>query len=387
MPKIAEKRSNRYSRIGLTALVAVFAFGAIGNGLDRISVRSANPENSVPGLFADASLGSAAIRHIANENFVMAEEVATKALVRSPLEPGRSGALGTARLALGKYGPADQAFRVSGQLGWRDPLTQLYWQRSALARGEYDVAAERLDALLRDNPAQARSPELFMGLTDTAEGQRALARRLALSPGWAGAYFLPSPEASVGELRARAAVLEQLDDQPVLGCKGGAPLADRMVRSGEPALGARIWREQCPEADDGLLFDPGLSRKGARRLSPFAWETYAEIASGGDQGVVLNIPVSFTRRFARQLVVLEPDSYVLAWDAVDENGEPSDRIAVSFGCTPDTPVQLSSARRRGATFQAAMKVTSACDSQYLALSLKPGNGAVRLTGLSLEPAL
>ncbi|WP_114521334.1 hypothetical protein [Altererythrobacter sp. ZODW24] len=381
---MARRQTSRLGRIGAVTLVAAFLCGSIGSGLDRIGTKSAGAMSAVPKLFADASLGSAALRHIANEQYAEAEATASAAVRRSPLEPARSGALGTARLALGKRGPADQAFRVSGGLGWHDPLTQLYWLQVALDRGEYDIAAERLDALMRDNPAEARRPELFAGLSATAAGQRALASRLKAAPSWRDAYFLPAAETPVSELRARAAVLRQLDDKPVLGCKAGAPLADRMVRSGEPALGASIWREQCPEADDGLLFDPGLSRAGVRRLSPFAWVKYGDgVSDSHNGGVTLDTAVSFTRRFASQLIVLEPGNYTLAWSAADESGEPSDRIVAAFGCTADTPVQLTSERRAGTKYQAEISVTAACSSQYLALSLRPGNGAVKLTELTL----
>ena len=113
---------------------------------------------------------------------------AKRAVLSDPLSAQAVSILGRAQFYAQQFPEARTTFLVAGQLGWRDAMTQIYWLDQALQDKDYKVAAQRLDALLRQSPDDENRDRFLAIVAQTPEGRSALAERLKLSPGWSGRF-------------------------------------------------------------------------------------------------------------------------------------------------------------------------------------------------------
>ncbi|MEO6041111.1 MAG: hypothetical protein ABIP41_04355, partial [Croceibacterium sp.] len=165
------------SRVALSLGLVGFGVLAVGSGLDRLSGQAPGLERLVPGPFRAQAERSAALIAGARGRRAAALDHARKAVAGDPVDPGAAPLLGAALLLQGDAARAEQAFRVSARLGWRDVPTQAYWYEAALEAGEMAPAADRLDALLRAHPGFPGSDALLARIEETPAGRRALERR------------------------------------------------------------------------------------------------------------------------------------------------------------------------------------------------------------------
>lgn len=239
----------RRGRAALAVLALGYAALALASGADRAAANSAAKAERFPRILAAQSLGLAGDRALADGRPDEGLAIAQAAIARAPIEPTSTALLGAAWLAKGDEDRAQAAFTVAGKLGWRVPLTQLYWMRGALAAGDARVAALRLDALLRQNHALLREDALLAPVEASADGRAALAARLALRPPWLPYYVDDHGEATPQAMQRRAAVLLLLAGQGTrLGCNAIAPAARRLVVLGDTALAQQVWHAHCPNA-------------------------------------------------------------------------------------------------------------------------------------------
>ena len=154
----------------LTVLALGLATLAWGSGVDRMARTSPALAQIVPEpLRARAWRSEASLALLRQAN--TAEALAERAVRADPIDPASTSLLGAARFAGGDGPGAAAAFRVAGALGWRDQPTQLYWLLAALQAGDYPVATERLDALLRQAPVYPQAPALLGRLGATPGGR------------------------------------------------------------------------------------------------------------------------------------------------------------------------------------------------------------------------
>ena len=235
--------------IRVAASLACVAYGivALGSGLDRESGRWPALAESVPTPFASKAL------EVRGLNAMLAGDWQTgldlgEAFVRgAPIEPTATAILGGAREMRGDAGGADAAFRVAGQMGWRVPLTQRYWMGRALAVGDYRVAAQRLDAMLRQQPGLLADRSLLDPMEGNPEGQQALAGLMPAKPDWLSYYMQDTGDVPEDILLLRAQVLARAAKLGAVGgCEGAAALAHRLAELGDASVAAQLWREQCP---------------------------------------------------------------------------------------------------------------------------------------------
>lgn len=234
-------------RAGVVAGALVYAALAIGNGLDRIAIVRPDIARYVPAMFASNALEVVAEANLQGSSDTDAG-VAEKLVARAPVEPFSTALLGASRYDMDDAAGADRAFRVAGQLGWRNPLTQSYWLEKALVVGDTKVAAQRLDALLRQRPGLLQLPELLASFESDAAGQNALADRLATRPPWLTWYagsVDPAPDAAA--LARRVPSLMLLADRGiVLGCPVIAPAVAELAAAGLTGDAAALRRRHCP---------------------------------------------------------------------------------------------------------------------------------------------
>jgi hypothetical protein len=250
MPRTARgRRASLRGPIILTVLAVVYAAVAVANGADRIAATKEAKALRFPRALAVESLGLAGERAIADARYDDALAIARSAVARSPIEPSSTALLGAAWLGKGDEDRAREAFTVAGKLGWRVPLTQAYWMRAALEAEDARIAALRLDALLRQQPALLAEDRLFAPIEATAEGRAALVSRLASRPPWLADYVNDHGAASREAMLRRAAVLLMLAATGQrLGCDMIRPAAVRLVVLNEPATAQQVWRAHCGNA-------------------------------------------------------------------------------------------------------------------------------------------
>lgn len=223
----------------------VYAALAIGSGMDRLAVARPRLANHVPTWFAADALQISGAGDL-SRNPRAALEHAEWLVARAPIEPSSSALLGAARHAMGDDAGADRAFRVSGQLGWRVPLTQSFLLGAALDAGDLPVAAQRLDALLRLQPHLLNIPAVLAPFEQDDTARAALVERLVTRPPWLGWYtgeLLPTP---ADALARRVPSLMMLGDRGIkLGCEAIAPAVRELAGAGLAAQAEALRRRHC----------------------------------------------------------------------------------------------------------------------------------------------
>lgn len=377
-------RRSPAAKIAVGLLLAAYAAAAVGSGLDRMAARNPALGERVPDPFAALSHAPRAMLALSEGRFGKAEGHARRAVATAPLEPASTGLLGAALLAQEKLAPADRAFRVAGQLGWREPATQLYWMRIATQTGDWDIAAQRADAILRIDPSQTRSPQVVAPFEADPAGRRALVARMRQGPGWLDAFFRPDPSRSPESLAARAEMLTMLAQTGTVDCAIAAPFADRLVRAGSVARAHAIWSGACKDGSADLLRDADFARAASPPDVPFDWQLVPSgaltVARDGD-GLSVTSRAAFPRTLARQLLVLEPGAYRLDWR--EQPSAARSRIVPIVGCQPDRGARPEPRPFGEGRMIADFTVDGSCEGQWLTLMVTAGAGAVRLGDFKL----
>lgn len=371
---------------GVSAFVAL----ALGSGLDRLAIRQPALAGLVPAPLAAEAHRTKAAEALRKLDHAGALKAARSAVSADPVDPRSAALFGAASLLSRQPVPADQAFRIAAQLGWRDPLTQLYFMNQALRSGQTDLAALRLDAVLRQNP---RFPERDMVLSQFAaspEGRNALARRLTLRPPWTSQFMGKDSRLTLPELRTRAAMLATVQGKR-WGCDAIAPLVNRLVEAGDAVTAKRLWSVHCPDASPTLA-DPDFARMSApRTITPFDWnlvgagDITVEPATSNRGGLNAKVSGAASRKIAWQLLTLSSGTYSLRWIAREPDGTPARGLSLSLSCDlgkrNPLPTSLSSAGH----FNAEFKVNQNCANQYLAVWLSPISRPVHIESIHIEP--
>lgn len=205
-------RTGRLVRCVIATVVAVFlVHQAILAGL----AASHNlPGNYVAALRLQPSSGEAASKEasirLAEGDAAKSEVLARQALTVSPLNVAAVRTMGLVRESQGREAESRRLMTAAGALGWRDPATQLWLMRRSLAVGDYQVAVERADALLRRD---LFVDELFPVLRQVAAepgGAPALAARLADDPHWRQRFLMRLTDLKPEQWQGHEALLKQL---------------------------------------------------------------------------------------------------------------------------------------------------------------------------------
>ena len=397
MPSPASSRSaSRLWHIATLAACLAYAFLAIGSAADRLVPKHPDLAAQIPTLFASETLRNNGIRLLQTGNFKGALALGEAVVRQEPVDPTSTALLGAARFAEGDQIGAERAFTVAGKLGWRVPLTQLYWMGRALEGGDFGVAALRLDALLRQKPAQLKDRRLLDPMESDPRGRAAMVGRMLMRPNWLKPYadrvFDIPPQA----MRYRAMVLEELGRRGVLvGCAQIGSATSRMVDIGAAAQAAELWRLHCPAAGTGLVFDGHFVNASlAAVASPFAWATAGDsdtslafVPAAGGQRLMVVGAAPFDRVLLSQLLVVPPGNYVLSWNAGTGSGTPTDRVRAGIGCAQQTkdwlPARFDEHSRR---WFAPVTIGSDCAGHWLKFGVAANAGSVWLEQVALQPA-
>lgn len=389
---MAGKGNMKLASLGALAAV-LYAAVAAASGIDRMTVESPSLERLVPRPFRSLADSSAAQIALTRKDYGQVEVAATRAVAENPMNRDAVGLLASAHLLREQPEKADAAFRVSGQLGWRDVPTQLYWYGVGIDSGDYTLAAQRADAILRADPNYANANAVLQPLESDPRGREALIARLIEKPNWLVLYTTPTADSDDAALARKAGILKELSNRGVaLGCKMVNRLVFQLVDRGMRDAAIDMWSSHCSRAPAGkLLFDPEFQVLAAERQSPFDWRTFnsgdvdvrSVVQPGGQRVAEASNESSITVPILAQTVELAPGSYRVRVDASDP-GTVRGRLFASIACGA-SPGALAAAP--AGELLADGQIVSpppACRSQLLTLWLKPGSEHVGLRRISID---
>lgn len=392
----AARQRRDLSGLAAGVAAAVYAFAALASGLDRLGADDPVLAGMLPSAVAVQSLRNQASNAQSIGESDKALQLARAAVRRAPIEPSSTAILGAALLGKQDEQGADQAFRVAAQMGWRVPLTQLYWMQTSLAYGDYPNAAIRLDALLRQQPALIRDRKLLDPLERSEEGRAALAARLVERPDWLPPYSIDvwNTAPDVLELR-RAVLLDMARDGASLGCVGISQFVQREIDIGNVRGAHEVWSAHCPSARDALVYDGEFSlAEVAQTRASLAWTFVGNAgisvmlepgARPGTRALAVDGTVQRPKVFVRQLMLLQPGTYRVNWTATTDDGAPSARVVVGFECGKPVEWQQGVVATGGRR-TAILDLAAPCETPWLSFALAPGAGTARITAVKLAPA-
>lgn len=376
--------------------MAVYSFAVVGAATDRLSAVKPLWEAVVPNAMADNAWRTRALLAIQRGDAETALRSARAAVDSGPIEPGNPEALGSARLLAGQLQAANQAFRVSRQMGWRNKATQDYWMKQALAAGDFGTAAMRLDAMLRQTPALAGDAALLEPFEASPRGRKALLSRLETRPLWSDAYVGGIAGLQPVQLKARALVVQGLADaRQRLGCPQVGALVSALVGNGLAADGDAIWRAHCPGQGASIAGDGSFATLDpARRDSVFSWwappdaEVSVRIDAQGPAGqprLVVSSSASFPREVLTRMIYLPAGRYRLSWQELIADGSGGDRIEAALGCRAGAGEPLAATvDQRSGQASATIVANGECPAQWLSFRVRPGIGELRFGNVRLD---
>lgn len=227
-----------WSVLGVLAAVTVLA------QLDRSARFTPGLAPLVPEIFA----GFAAERNA--QSAVLAQDsgsalTATRALVAArPLPAEHLTLLAQAQLLAGDEQAAIASLEAATKRGWRAPLAQLAAVQAAIADGEHEAAALRLNALFATKGVPDQAMTALAALLSSDGGRAAFAERLAADGRWQS-NLIARIDATIplADLASTIALAQRQGAQ--LPCAPLARIADRLVQDGFAAEAASIDPATC----------------------------------------------------------------------------------------------------------------------------------------------
>jgi hypothetical protein len=335
-------KSTLISKItGIIAVVALLALGGIVvlSGTDRIAIDVMRSPSLQGWPYDIGASKSRAVQALIGDGPASAVPFIQRSIITDPLDSRIVGLLGRARLLAGDEAAAETAFRVSGELGWRDPNTQIYWMGKALEVGDTKVAAERLDALLRQFPSFEARDQLIAALAQSPDGKTELAKRLKLAPLWTGVFTSPSMDLPAEQIVWRGEVM-RLVGSGVFECGQSARLVNDLIALNLLSDATSLWRTNCL-GPTSLIYDGGFENIDiTQRISGFDWrlsdrgdvEMQIEEATPGNRRLQAAVNAANAVPILSQLVVLKPGRYRLSWRMPDTGPDAARALSISFDC-------------------------------------------------------
>lgn len=385
------------SRVRAAAAIVgllLLAMFALLSGSDRQSRDFPNSPSFVGWPYDTGAARSKAAMAFVRNGPASAIGYARRAIQSDPLSAQAVSILGRAHLYLQHQREAQEAFQVAGRLGWRDAMTQIYWLDQALQDSNYRVAAERLDALLRQNPDDENRDRFLAAVAATPEGRSALAERLKLAPPWALPMAFELRDLPPEALLQRVDLMRRTG-KGVWDCSVSEVLAQKLIALNLLDDAQSVWTLNCGSAGS-LVYDGGFeSFDILKQATGFAWQ----ISDRGDVGIAvlkdaagrqslsLQVNASTTLPILRQLVVLKQARYRLTWRTPDTPAAQARRLLVSLTCTPDLSraVEGTAVPERLGVWSHEFMLDADCPAQQLTFWLSPRT-EVHLDDVSLLPA-
>ncbi|WP_298190277.1 hypothetical protein [Novosphingobium sp.] len=371
----------------------VLAAAALLSGSDRQSKDFPNSPSFVGWPYDTGAARAKAANAFVRSGPASAIALARRSILSDPISAQAVSLLGRSELYAQHLPEAQKAFVVSGQLGWRDPMTQIYWLDQALQGSDYKVAAERLDALLRQSPDDENRDRFIAVMASTPEGRAAMATRLKLAPQWARVMVINIADLPDDQLRQRVDLMLRTGSG-VWDCPATQLFAQKLINQGLLGEAQSVWRLNCGSSD-ALVYDGRFEHFDTLKATfGFDWQVSnrgdAEIAmvdeGTPDRSLALEVTATVTLPIVRQLLVLKPGRYRLTWRTPGTDPALAQALQVSLGCQSDLSRAargIASAAKPGSWSQ-DFTVDGECPAQQLVFWLAP-HARVRLGDVALSP--
>lgn len=369
----------------------VLAIAALLSGTDRLTKDFPNSPALVGWPYDTGAAQARAILAFVQRGPAGAMTYSRRSILSDPISASPISMLGRAQLASGQLAEAHKTFEVSGQLGWRDELTQIYWLDQALQANDLRVASERLDALLRQTPDNENRDRFLAIVSETPEGRMALAKRLKAVPAWAAAYVTDLHGIPPEHLLQRVDVVQHAG-RGIWDCPQTAIFVQNLIRGNLLNQAQAVWRMNCATSNS-LVYDGGFDHIDTTGTATgFEWTISGRgdvmIAAAkdgnGNPRLDLSVQASVSVPIVRQLLLLDPGRYRLTWRTPETSPTAASKLKVSLTCKLDLRDALSGSPLPGQkdVHMQEFVVDSACRDRLLTFWLAP-NEEVHLDDVAL----
>lgn len=374
--------------VGLAALIVA----ALLSGSDREARDFPNAPSYVGWPYDTGAARARSLLAFVKTGPASAIPYARRSVLSDPLSAQAVSILGRSQLYAQQWAAAHRTFEVAGQLGWRDTMTQIYWFDQALQAGDYRVAAERLDAILRQSPEDENRDRFIAALAATPEGRDAMAQRLKLAPAWAGPMV-----SDVWDLPADQ-VLQRIDTMRRSGkgvwtCADTEKITQRLINLGMLDDAQSVWQSNC-ERSASLVYDGNFIHVDTLQTTrAFDWQlsnsSDAQISvsqdAKGQRSLSLEVTGTTSLPILKQFVVLKPGRYTLRWRTPGTAIAQAKALQVSLTCKPDLSRAVGARAVAGQSdlWMVDFSVDAECAGRQLAFWLPP-HAAVRIAEVRLD---
>ena len=389
-PASAKPRGMRQAAaaVGLVAL----AIAALLSGSDRQSREFPNSPGIVGWPYDTGAARAQAISAFVKSGPKSAIAMARRAILSDPISAQTISVLGRAQLYDRQALAANKTFKVTGQLGWRDAMTQIYWLDQAMQSGDIKVAAERLDALLRQNPRDENRDRFLAIVSATAEGRAAIAQRLKTLPSWTDAHVSDVKDLPAEQLAQRVDVVLRTG-RGVWDCPSVGTVTQKLIDAKMLTEAQAVWRGNGATSTS-LVFDGSFDQLDTTKAgNGFEWQLSGRgdvdvrptTDTAGNRQLQLEVTATRSLPVLTQLVVLQPGTYRVSWRTPDTAANAARGLTVSLSCRsalsdaePGEPDRTAKDR-----FTKVFQVDASCPASRLIFWLTP-NAPIHLDDVALE---
>jgi tetratricopeptide (TPR) repeat protein len=307
-------------------------------------------------------------------------------------------ALRVAGLAAEARGDAAETYRImalAGQWGWRDPPTQSWILEQALRAGDYGIATQRADALLRRRIGQEQLFPVFRLAVADPRWREALAAQFADKPSWRLTFFHEGGATAPAQFDAMDTLFRALKDgpAPVSRAEAGAYLG-MLVAKGEHRRAHRLWTELFAGAGGRNPLDLRWPDAVARDYPlPFDWKLeeptgvmldVEQAAEGSPAMLHLVADRGSIGTLASRKILLPPGGYVLSGANFDRD---SRLLRWTVTCDGSGGALLLDPIATPSSSKLAFTVPPGCSVQSIALAIRDLDGRSAVDLLLPAPRL
>lgn len=373
--------------------LVLLAVAAVLSGTDRTSREFPSSASLVGWPYDTGAARAHAILAFVQKGPASTLDYARRSVQSDPISIQALSILGRAQLYSGQQQEAYRTFQVAGQLGWRDEFTQIYWMDQALQAGDVKIAAERLDALLRQSPDNGRRDTFLAVVSGSPEGRAAIANRLKLAPVWALSFAISLKDLPDDQVAHRVDIMRRTG-RGVWDCAATETIAQQLIDKNDIDLAQTIWRQNCSPSGS-LVHDGTFDHLDTTKVAAgFAWrltnsgDVSIEPIRTDDGNYRLEILVSATKTMPvlTQLIVLDPGRYRLTWQTPETDPAATGSLRASLGCRSGLADSLAGVPDPGhkGRYFLDLTVDRACPARQLVFWLAPGV-PVHLDDIVLRP--
>lgn len=379
----------RYLRLAfILAIAALFTCQAALLGLAGHAVATGSGELAkrlAPHSASNAAYAASdALRSGQNAE---AERLAILSLVQSPLTVEAISALALVREQQGRGTDTLALMDLAATGGWWDARTQAWVAMRAADDRSFDVAAQRADALLRQDKLRDRLFPVLRAMATEPDGVKAVVARLEETPKWRDPFLRQISDLDPSHFADHEQILSGLAASATPPTpREIMAYVERLVQARQYVQALAIWKaiakRPATSVQDGGFTEAFARMPGA--AMPFAWS----IENGPGATVEIEVPpqplggpalhivadVGAVGVLARQMLVLKPGRYRLSVAERIDQGEPLMDLRWSIRCaepgfqSPFAEPLHTSAEKRWQRLSFLVDVPTVCAAQFLELT-------------------